>query len=227
MERRSPARYSRDFRTEMKLCSKCKTITTEFRVSDTICKPCRKEYAAANKDKATARNRKYQERQKKMRMWKVVPAVLQKKLRGYAQHYAARWGLPNLSDEYAQDLIEVAARGISRSNEQVWVELIKSQYGRFKDRRKFNAGTQWESIDDLNLATHDTQHDTIDHVTKCLNDIYPDPLSIPRLSFLLMAQFDMQQKEIADLLCIHESRVSQHLVDVRRKLKKKLTMQCD
>lgn len=208
----------------MKRCSKCKTITTEFRVADTICKSCRKAYAAANKDKALTRNRKYQAKQKQKRMWKVVPAATQRKIRAYAISHAAKWGFPNLADELAQDIIEAKARGTNRSNAQVWTDLLRQQFGRGKKGEQTpNIDKYWVGYENVVLSSEATQDGTSAYVTKCLNDLYPDNLSLPRISFMLHVVHGLTLLEVAQLFFRTESSICKVVKEVRVALSRKLT----
>lgn len=209
----------------MKRCSKCKTITTEleFRVADTICTPCRNAYALANKDKALARNRKYQAKQKQKRMWKVVPKATQLKIRNYAINYATKWGFPNLADELAQDIIEAKARGTNRSNAQVWTDLLRNQFGRGKKGEQTpNIDKYWVGYENVVLSSEATQDGTSAYVLKCLNDLYPDNLSLPRISFMLHVVHGLTLLEVAQLFFRTEGRICKVVIEVREALSKNL-----
>lgn len=208
----------------MKRCSKCKIIRADFAKSDTICKICRHFYARNNKDKALARNRKYQAKQKQKNMWKVVPAATQRKLRTYATSHATKWGFPNLADEYAQDMIEARARGLKRAAKHVWTDLLRSQFGRSKkDEHNPNADRNWDHLDSMKIGCDDVHDETIGYVTKCLNELYPENLSMHRIAFLLYAVHGLTLLEIADLFLRTESRVSRVVIEVREQLAKKLS----
>lgn len=208
----------------MKRCSKCHAITTEFHKSNSICKECRKKYDAANKEKNRARNIKYRAKKKQKLMWKVVPAATQRKIRAYATSYATKWGFPNLADEYAQDMIEAKARGQNRSNKHVWTDLLRSQFGRSsKDEHNPNADRNWEHLDSMKIGCEDVHDETLGYVTKCLNELYPENISLPRISFLLHVNHGLTLKEIAELFFRTESRICFAVKEVQQALAKKLT----
>lgn len=212
----------------MKRCSKCKTITTQFRVADTICKPCRNAYALANKDKAKERNRKYQAKQKQKRSWRDVSLEQQRKITAYAKKFVTTWKFPYLEHEIIQVILEHEMHGkLNRRWDGVALDFIKKLHGRGKK----DASGKRKIIDPLLLSESLDNHRNIsskpsNEATSQANDIfdlltelYPDRNDLSRIAFMLHFKYGLDQEEIAQLYGVTISRICQMVKEALGKLK--------